>query len=574
MTGRSESAADLVVLDAKVLTLNATDEIAESIAITDGTISYVGPTAGARTLIGPHTTVVDAAKATVIPGINDSHHHLSAVSLNLPPACLGLRPEAVSSVAEICELVRERAASQPAGTWIVGSGWHGAMLIADEPNPRDTSEVFTRHLLDEAAPDHPVALIDFSYHNVWANTRALELAGVDTSRPNDDEYVVADASGRPSGLLKEAAQARVFSVLPKRSPEVIEAALLEGAMRLNELGITSVTEPGLGRGGELFAGGTAGPEVIEAYRRLSAQGRLNLRVNVLLLPSPTPQAGGALEAALSEFESQRLAGESADERHLRIAGVKIFADGVPMFRTSCFHDAYAGSSAAGSLSVAGRTDAEREQQLAELIRIAHTRGYQVGVHATGDRTADLVAQAFASAIESAPRDDPRHYLIHGSFATESCLDSLGRSGLGMNWSPVIHYSFAEANIDVVGRERVDRFGPVKTALDHGVHVACSSDAPIGSADWRGALASLLDRKTVHGSEIGGDQQLTLLDGLRCYTIGGAWQDHADTWKGSLEVGKVADLVVLDGDLLHMTPDQIREIRILRTYLDGELVYTA
>lgn len=565
--------ADTVILHASVLTFDEHDSIAEAVCIRDGLILHVGTADSAEQFIGQETAVVHAPQCTLIPGINDSHHHLSAASLNAPPAAIGMRPGMVHTVEQIISLVRERAAQLEPGEWIIGSGWHAPALTNAGVPIADAETIFTKDRLDAATSNHPVALIDLSCHSVWANTAALRASGIDPDKPLLDEYVVTDSANRPSGLFKESAQSLIFAAMPPRDPRLVQMTLAAGVARLNALGITSITEPGLGAGGTTFLGAAAGPEVIAAYAELASRAELSLRVNVLLLPSPAPQSSAGLTQGLDRFELGDHA--AASERLLRIAGVKIFADGVPMLHTSCFVDPYTDlGNESGSLAVAGDTHAERKSELHELIRIAHERGYQVGVHATGDRTADLVVEGFLRAMQEHTRTDTRHYVIHGSFASAEALARLGNAGLGMNWSPEIHASYAEANIQVVGEDRVRRFGPVQTALQAGVRVACSSDAPIGAADWRGALAALIDRRTAQGTQLGEDQQITLLEGLRTYTVTGAWQDHAETWKGSIQPGMVADLVLVEGDMLHMTPDEIRTLKILRTYFEGALVYSA
>ena len=558
--------ADLVFVDGSVLTVDAEFTVAQALAVTDGRISAVGDRSVVEPLIGPRTRVVDLAGGTLLPGINDSHLHGCAYGLASPPLALDVAHPAVTSIADVAEVVRAAVVHAEPDQWIVGIGWDTGYLAECLA---DSSRLPTRHDLDAVSPDHPVLLQDFSGHASWVNSRALELAGLDRDTvPPPGGIILKDAAGDPTGLLQEGAQAIVQRVQPPLDAAARTAAIRSTLDKLRALGITSYTEPGLGPGGEQILGGGLGAQGLDVYRRLLADDELTARVSVLLLPTGLSSTAAAFTEALDAMDERH----SDDPRRLNVIGVKVFADGIPPNKSSWMHEEYVGGGC-GCLSIAGETDEERVAEITEMIRHAHAAGYQVGVHVTGDRGIDTVVGAFDKAMADHPRDDPRHYLIHGDFLTPTAMRSLAERGLGVNMNPTIKWTIADLEVDFVGPERAAYEWPYRDAIDAGITVMSSSDAPVTHPDWRQGIATMLLRESkATGSVSGPDQRITLAEAVRTYTINAAWQDFAEDWKGSLEVGKVADLCVLGGDLLAADPHDIPALPVLLTVLDGRVVY--
>ncbi len=208
-----------------------------------------------------------------------------------------------------------------------------------------------------------------------------------------------------------------------------------------------------------------------------------------------------------------------------------------------------------------------------MIRHAHVAGHQMGVHVTGDRAIDTVADAFAAAMAAHPRPDARHYLIHGDFLTAHSMKVLAAHGFGVNMNPTIKWTVADMEEDFVGAGRAAYAWPYRDALDAGVRVASGSDAPVTHPDWRQGIATMMLRESKATGRVSGpEQRIGLAEAVRTYTIDAAWQDFADDWKGSLEPGKVADLCVLDGDLLAADPHDIPEMPVVLTVMDGQVVH--
>ncbi|MVO90555.1 amidohydrolase family protein [Streptomyces sp. p1417] len=558
--------ADLIMTGGDVLTVDDAFSVAQAVAVRAGRILAVGSDAEITALAGPGTRVVDLAGRTVLPGINDSHLHAAAWALTRPPFALDLGHPAVESIADITEAVRKAAAGTPDGEWITGLGWDVGYLaecLADpvrRPNRAD---------LDTAAPDHPVCLTDFSGHMVWVNSRALELAGVGPgTEPPAGGVIDTDAEGAPTGILKETAQSLVQALVPPVTVDQRKGAIRTAVTALHALGITSYTEPGLGPGGAEILGGGLDTGTLHAYVELARAGQLDTRVRVLLLPAP--MGGSAADVTLG-LEGLAVP-DDVDAARLAVIGVKVFADGVPPNETAWMHEPYPGGGH-GGLCVHGADAGLKEAELAEMIRVAHSAGHQVGVHVTGDRAIDSVVDAFVAAHRAHPRPDARHYVIHGDFASERSLAKLAAHGYGINMNPAIKWTIADLMDDIVGSERSDYQWPVRSAADAGIAICVGSDAPITAPDWRRGVAAMLLRESKATGRVSGpDQRVPLETALRAYTANPARQDFAESWKGSIKPGKVADLCVLGGDLRATDPHDIPNLPVDLTVFDGRVVF--
>ncbi|WP_030810192.1 amidohydrolase [Streptomyces sp. NRRL S-337] len=557
--------ADLIFLGGRVVTVDARFTVASALAVTGGLISAVGSRDDIAPLVGPGTRVIDLRGATLLPGINDSHLHGCAFGMASPPLSLDLGHPAVSSLADVAAAVRQAVGRAPDGQWITGHGWDTGYL---DECVTDPSRQPSRHDLDTVSRDHPVVLYSFSGHATWVNSKALELIGIDryTVAPPGGA-IVTDGAGEPTGLLHEGAQALVQNVLPPLGRQERTDAIRSTLATLARLGVTSYTEPGLGPGGDGIMRGALGRQTLDVYHQLLADGELTARVGVLLLPTGMTSTAEEFARTLNA-----LGRTTADPRRLAIHGVKIFADGIVPNKTAWMHEPYVGGGS-GCLCVGGGTDTERITEIDAMIRHAHAAGHQIGVHVTGDRAIDTVADAFAAAMAAHPRPDARHYLIHGDFLTPHSMKVLAAHGFGVNMNPTIKWTVADMEEDFVGAQRAAYAWPYRDALDAGVRVASGSDAPVTHPDWRQGIATMMLRESKATGRVSGpEQRIGLAEAVRTYTIDAAWQDFADDWKGSLEPGKVADLCVLDGDLLAADPHDIPEMPVVLTVMDGQVVH--
>ncbi|KAB2371797.1 amidohydrolase [Actinomadura montaniterrae] len=344
-------------------------------------------------------------------------------------------------------------------------------------------------------------------------------------------------------------------------------AILRTSGLLASLGVTSYTEPGLGPGEDGGPSGCFGSAALRDYADLAAEGALKARVTALMLFGELDGRSSAaeLEKGLREFVPP------ADvPGRFRVAGVKIFADGIPPMRTAWTDRPYA-DGGHGALLVDGADDGEREAALRAMIGMAHGAGHQIGVHATGDRATRVVADALAAAMDRDGRD-ARHYVIHGDLLSPATLRVLASRRIGLNTQAGIPVATEPMLAAALGEDALRDAWPTRDALDAGVRLSLSSDAPVLTPDWRIGVAAAVTRRGVDGSVRGAAQRLALTEALRAYTITPAWQDGAEHEKGSIEPGKVADLCVLDADLLDLEPDALPTVPVAMTVLDGRVIH--
>ncbi|MDX2821892.1 amidohydrolase [Streptomyces ipomoeae] len=545
------TSADLVLRGGTVLTVDPAFMVASAVAIRRGTIVGVGDDEDMKPLTGPGTTVIDIDGCTLLPGINDAHLHGLRYGMSRPPMALDL--SAVSSIAEVVRAVARAAGAVPPGTWIRGRGWDAARLAECRDDPERSPH---RRDLDEVSPDHPVLLTDFSGHAAWVNSAALAATGLGSKVASPPGGIVETDNGGPSGIVREAA-VTVFNEAVPAPTDAERCAAIEAAVsECNRRGITSFTDPGL-----------TVPEV-RAYEKLAAEGRLSARVTALLLPQWPIGTAADFRNALDGWPSERV----ADRSRFHIAGVKIFADGIPPNRTSWMSEPYEGGGH-GCLTTHGPTDDVRVAELHEMIAHAHRSGYQVGVHVTGDRAIDAVVAGFLKAQRDARNADPRHYVIHADFLSATSMKLLAENGFGANMNPTIKWVIADSEEDVVGSERAGYEMPYRDALAAGVPVTSGSDAPVTQPDWPQGISTMILREARGSGRVSGpDQRIGLAAALRTYTSNAAWQDCAEGWKGTIEAGKVADLCVLDGDLPTLDPHDIPQLAVRYTILDGKIVH--
>ncbi len=441
----------------------------------------------------------------------------------MPPRTIDVGAAVGGTVPAAVAAVAAAVATAPRGGWIRGKGWNED-LLGRAPTAAD---------LDAVSPDNPVVLLDWSNHQLWVNSAALVLAGIDASTPVPaGGEVVLDSSGRPTGVLRETAMALVTATVPPFTRDEQRRAIEDAAAAVVAVGITSVTEPGIGTVAR------------ELYEELARAQTLPLRVTALLSrPDDTypVDVDGVLDVLQGNVPAR-----DVDPRRFAVRGVKLRADGVPIAsRTAWMHEEYVGGGR-GSLVTTGADDAAKVAHLAQMVRTVHETGYQIGVHATGDAAIDAVVAAFTAGGRTNPA---RHYVVHGDFTSPATLAVMAEHGIGVNFNPAIRALIADSQPAVVGEARAAQQVPFASALEAQVPTAASSDSPNVSYDWRAGVVSAVLREGGSGAVSGPEQRVGLLDALRAFTTAGAWQDHAEQWKGRLAPGFAADVCVLSERLL-------------------------
>ena len=563
--------ADTVIMNGKVITVDESFSIREAIAVRDGWIIFVGSDEDVKKFIGKHTNLLDLKGKPILPGVNDSHGHAAFYGGTRPPLALDLSYPAVKSIKDIAASLATRVKTARPGEWIRGFGWDPPYL---EECQIDTRRYPSRWDIDAFSPGNPVIFNDFSGHTLWVNSKALELSGVRKETPDPPGGIIVrdPETGDLTGIFKEpSAQGLVMKVAPLLTKEEKRAAICSAMQVMNSNGITSYTESALGPGGNQLNGGLLGEECIEVYEDLFREGRLTTRVSILLLFG---QYGGLSFSDLKEGLKNYTWPNDLDAQWLRSAGIKIFADGVPISKTSWMWQEYIGGGY-GSLTIPGETDEEKCRQLKEMILYCHERGFQVGVHATGDRAISATIDGFAEAIKRNPRIHNRQYIIHGDFITPQDIERTAKYGIGINMQPYIQSLIADAEPLIVGSQRAACEWPFKTVVDGGIHLTFSSDLPVTYPNWRQGVQSAVLREAVGSGKVSGpEERITREEAIRAYTVQGAWQDGMEQVKGSIERGKLADFCILGEDLLAVEPHEIKDIPVVMTLVGGKIVYDA
>ena len=560
--------ADLVINNGKVVTVDKEFSIAQAVAVKDGRIIAVGKNEELKELVGKKTKVLDLEGKTVLPGINDAHIHAAAYGGTRPPLALDVGYPTVKSISDIVKMVGEKVKTVQDGEWIQGWGWDEGYL---QECLKDPARHPTKRDFDSVSPNNPVCLTDFSGHNIWVNSKAVELAGVTktTPLPSGGEIVRDPATGELTGLLREMpAVGLVMRIIPPLTREQKRKAILAAMKELNSLGISSITEAALGPGGGDFQGGLLGSECISVYNDLYNEGKLSVRVNIMLLLG---EYGAISFQDLRQGLSYLGIHTGFGSEWLRIAGLKLFADGIPPTKTAWMHEEYVGGGN-GKLVLPGETDEERYNELINMIVYAHKHGFQLGIHATGGRAIDACVDGFIKAMEEYPWD-ARHYVIHSDFTTPECAKRMARYNIGACVQSGIKWTISDYMDSLVGEQRSARQWPLRTLIDSGVQLSGSSDAPVSYPNWKmGVETAVLRESKATGKVSGPEQCISREEAIRTYTMGGAWQDHMDSIKGSIEIGKLADFCVLDEDILTVDPHRIKDIRTLMTIAGGKIFH--
>lgn len=558
---------DLVITNGNVITVDRNLSISQAVAVKNGYIVAVGTDAEIKSLAGKKTKIIDLQGNTMLPGINDTHSHISDWALSRPPLMLDIRFPVVKSITDIVEMVAEKASTVKSGEWIRGEGWDEGYL--DECRA-DSNRKPSKEDLDRIAPHNPVILTEYSGHRSWVNSKALEYAGItkDTPNPIGGEISRDADTGELTGLLYEKASMALWSVVPPWTEKQRKEALLNAMAELNSLGITSFTDAGVDR--EKWA------VYNDVYNEHYQEGQWTCRVNMLFM------LGGFGKSSLEGMnEALKYLGfrYNFGNEWLKVGGSKIVADGIPPLKTAWMYEPYLDGTV-GGLVIDGNTAEEQEENLREMIRISHQNRLQVGIHSCGERTIDVCTDEYMKCIENDPWD-ARHYIIHSDFSSPETIKTIGEFGrrtgyeLGLNVQSAIKWTIADLMEAVVGPERSAYHWPLRTMFDNGIRVANSSDAPVSYPDWKqGIQSAILRESKATGNVSGPEQCITVQEAIRTYTINGAWLDHKENIKGSLEIGKVADFCVIDDDILTIDPHKITDLRILMTIAGGNVVYDA
>jgi len=550
---------DLILFNANVVTMNTADDVASALAISGDTITAIGSDAEIRALAGPATESIDLAGNTVTPGIIDAHNHFAwSVVSNL--AQLNIEYPAVTSIVDIREQLRAVVASEEPGEWVFGWRWDSSKL----EEKRD----ITAADLDDISPDNPVWLVHTSSHYGVANSKAMALAGIDADTADVDGGVIErDADGRPTGILADQAMDLVNAVVPPTTTEDYIEAVTRFVGDLSAEGITTIKDPEIN---QLHW---------DAYQAVEKSGNLSVRVFALWRAPDTLAEAQALLEHIAPITHPR---SEDGSRQVISGGVKIYIDGSGTARTAWMYDDWNRDYTDTDEGNAGLTYLAPDR-LFEQIRLFHNAGIHIGSHAIGDRAIDFTMDAYAGVLKDKPLNGLRHSIIHCNLPTEHAMDLMVRLQRDYDAGypevqPAFLWWIGDTYAGNFGPERSLRVLPLRTFEERGIRWAGSSDYDVSPYAPRHALWAASAREAMLGTygrnPWGSDESVSVHDTLRAYTATASRQVFLEDRIGTLEPGKLADIVAWDRDLYGVPVDELKEAKAILTVMNGRVVYRA
>jgi len=526
--------ADTIFVNGKVVTLDASDSIAQAIAIKDGLILRTGTTDAIRALAGASTKVIDLRGKVATPGIIDTHNHLSVLGL-MGTLYIDINPPAVKTLAELQAKIAEAVAKKQKGEWVIAQGF--ISFEGRNPEKRD---------LDPVSPNNPVMLINQGGHIGTVNSYALKLANVTASTPNPKYGMFGrDAKGEPNGVLINHSAMDIFRAMWANllTPQIYEAAVTSPQPKFAAVGVTTFCD-----------NNARGLDRMKAYFDAGRNHKMTLRGAIMNTIEYYPELAGRPEAVKAmQYEDD----------YMRLRGYKFLLDGA----AAAMHTNEPHKGTAWDIAT---WDA---RQLNDAVKTLHALGYQCSFHVIGDAAVDMALDAIESAQKANPRADARHRIEHAVLNTDMALKRTKDLGVIVSTQPQGIRLLGDYFREILGEERAKRIIPTRTWLDLGVPLCLSSDSP--TMPWyqpQITLAGALARVTGSNQVIAPDQCLTIKEAMRAHTVTSAYALFQEKIKGSLEPGKMADLIVWTEDPYTLSWQQLYNTTIDLTMVGGKVVY--
>ncbi|MFO7836973.1 MAG: amidohydrolase [Candidatus Thorarchaeota archaeon] len=525
--------ADLCLTNGHIVTVAQANPSAEAIAVKDDRIQAVGSNDEIVKLVGDETRIIDLQQRTVIPGLIDSHMH---------PGMYGIAKTGIDcdtpSMSELLKRVKERASETASGEWVLGFRLDDVKL----------GRYPTLEELDRASPDNPLYIERRDAHIGIVNSLALEAAMIDenTSDPPHGK-IDRDAEGQPTGVLRESAKDLVYEKTPEPTLEEYKEGLELVMEEFLTLGITTI-----------HASMTTAKE-FRAFQELRREGRLRLRVCIHM----SGDTKGMLEA-LIDAGIQTPFGDD----WLKITEIEWIFDTSTSGRTAAYYEPYVGEPDNTGILLYDQDD------ITERVRKAHDAGLRVGLDGIGDRGIDRALDAIEAALQENPREDHRHRIEHCCYATPAILSRLENLGVIDASATGFIHDLGDAYQANRGKSAMQWMWPHRILIEMGIPAPGHSDCPICSPNpWLG-IYGIVTRKTDSGQVLHAEQAISPLEGIEAYTKLGAYAGWEEGKKGTIEKGKLADLVVLDRNPLEIPRENLKNVKTLLTVLGGKITYNA
>jgi predicted amidohydrolase YtcJ len=536
--------ADLVLTNGRIYTVDNARPIVTSMAVGGGRVLFIGSDAEAKALVRPSTRVVDLHGAAVYPGFTDAHAHLLGLGATLRRANLA----GSASYEEVISRVQAWAKNVKPGEWIQGRGW--------DQNRWPVKEFPTHDALSRAFPNNPVVLTRIDGHALLANARAMELARVNASTPDPSGgRIIRDASGAPAGVFVDNAEELISRAIPAATRAETRQAILAAIGEANKWGLTGVHDPG------------ESAETIAIYEELARAGNYSLR-NYVMISDPGDPASAA---ALRNPYLQRGPQSALYDGHLWIRALKLYADGALGSRGAALLAPYSDEPGNSGLLV---SPPEHIEAWAET---ALQRGFQVNVHAIGDRGNRIVLDAFDAALRKHPKADHRFRIEHAQVISQQDIPRFAQLGVIPSMQATHQTSDMRWAESRVGPERIRGAYAWRSLLNTGVVIPNGTDFPVEEVNPLLTFHAAVTRQDPTNWPPGGwypEQKMTREEALQSMTIWAAYAGFQEKILGSLTPGKYADFVVLDRDIMRVPDTEILGAHVISTWIGGKAVYQA
>ena len=531
--------ADLILQNGHIVTMAAAPETVTAIAVRGGKILSLGGDHAIRRCASPRTKVVDLGKRTVIPGLIDVHTHAMEWTKGILRGAIDAGYPEVHSLTEIVHEVAQRAAAAKPGQWIEGSGWDDAKL--------SERRYLTKQDLDPVSAQNPVYLVHVSGHLGAANTAALRLAKITMQTPDPKGGLIErDASGEATGILKDTAMELVSALIPQDPADLYPRAAKLASEKAAEVGLTTIHD--------IFLTS----EDMRGYQQAEQRGWLKIRVQM------SPRIGSIADA--EKLAAMGVRTGFGNDR-LKFGAAKMFSDGGMGARTIAIYPP----------GVIGEPDnlgvlrwTPEDMRKAHLI--AASAGWQLETHAIGDRAIDEVLDSYGAVIKQLGLKDHRFRIVHAGISTPAVQKRMRELNVVIDGNPPFVY-WIGSWFQKYGPQRVRWSYPAKSYIENGIIEAGGSDAAVTPiSPWWGIWAAVVRQEMQTGEILAPEERLSIREALTLYTRNGAYAGFEENEKGTLEPGKLADFIVLDRDVLKVAADQLKDVKVLATYVGGEKIF--
>ena len=583
MLSLNKREADFIFINGTIITVDNYNNIVSAVACKDGKIAAVGHQDEVMEWCGTHTKVVDLQGKAMLPGFFDPHSHIVLASLKL--AFANLNPAPMGPVANLTDLKQvlldyKEKKNLQIGQWLIGIGYDDTIL-EEKRHP-------TRRDLDAISSEHPILLMHISMHLLAANSVAFELAGISKETPDPEGGVIRRLEGtqEPTGILEEQAMLLLLKALPKPSEEELGIIIENGLLHYAAQGITTTQEAAI-----------SSPDIIETLRKLAADNRLPIYVIGFPFWNIT-------DATLANYDQ-----DQHYRGRFRLGGVKLVLDGSIQGYTAYLSEPYhippeyakpvdddptdwqtaeslllhIDSPIARDESLSevqgkgyrGYPTFENQDEVTKIVKEFYKKRWLVLCHTNGDAATDMLLTAVSEAAKEYPAKNRRTVIIHGQTIREDQLDRIKEQDMVISFFPNHVYYWGDRHHDIfLGPKRAARINPLNSALNQEIVFTIHHDAPVTPANMLHVIWSAVNRVTASGKILGPDQRIPVIEAIRAVTINAAYQHFEEKIKGSIEIGKLADFVILSENPLKIDPMKINHITVLETIKEGHTIYSS